>query len=156
MYKFQQCECGSTKIENKETSQCASCNKARRMAEKPPKTKKQYVGLKPVSAKKSIALAAKKRAYNEVDKLPQVCVSCGTTQNLTHSHVLTVKQFPQHEANPDNILIQCLSCHQTYENDKYTASQTQPSWPLQMEIMQRLEPEYYEFFKVKYPALFDH
>jgi nitrate/TMAO reductase-like tetraheme cytochrome c subunit len=157
--------CGR-KVENRDLGLCATHNKARRQDERPapePKQRKPLQArqglqsrstLRPVSDKQKIALAAKKEAYKEVDKGAQVCCSCGATSQLTHSHVLTVKQFPQHAANPSNILLECQDCHTVWEHNKPLAKQLHASWRLKMNIMFWLEPQYFEQFKMKYPELF--
>jgi hypothetical protein len=158
-------DCGA-KVENRDLGLCATHNKARRVGERPapePKQRKPLQArqglqsrstLRPVSDKQKTVLAAKKEAYKEVDKGPRICVSCNCTEMLTHSHVLTVKQFPKHAANPANILLECQDCHYIWEHDKPLAKQTQPSWAAKMLIMKTLEPQYFEQFKMKYPELF--
>ena len=165
MYRFIQCPCGSNKIENKDAGLCGTCNKARNKAERPavaprerkPLTTRQPFAnrstLAPISANMKQALAQKKKAYAVVDAGPQVCVSCGDTSNLTHSHVLTVGQFPQHRANPANILLECMDCHTTWEHNKPLAKATQASWAQKMAIMQQLEPAEFARFQAFNPHL---
>ena len=166
--------CGA-KSENRDLGLCATHNKARIKAEKPPAVPPQrkplqrvaiigHVGstganlaravIRQVSDKKRVALVAKKQAYAVVDAGPRVCVSCGTTERLTHSHVLTVGQFPQHEANPVNILLECAECHTIWEHNKAQAKRIQASWGRKMAIMQQLEPAEFARFQAFNPHLF--
>jgi hypothetical protein len=159
-------ECGR-KAENRELGLCATHNKARRVSERPPPPPKQYKGLKPgkplsngstlrpVSDKQKVKNAAKAAAFKVVDATqPHHCVSCGCTEMLTHSHVLTDKQFEKHEANPRNILLECQDCHNTWEHNKREAKAKHASWALKMEIWEELEPQDFMRFKIKNPALF--
>lgn len=154
-------ECGANS-ENKDLGLCATHNRLRRKEEKPPKEKKVYTlkrntaPIRPVSDKKAIALREKAKAYKVVDKRGAFCETCGkpsTVVALSHSHILPVGQFPQFEALPENILLQCYgssdSCHDVFENDKYTASKTQRTWPYCVSIMRKLAPQHCEMVLAK-------
>lgn len=158
-------QCGA-KVENRDLGLCATCNKARVKAERSapvPRTAKpmQRVGiighrsaLAPISAKMKVALSEKKKAYAVVDAGPRICCSCGGTDNLTHSHVLTVGRFPQHRANPANILLECMECHTVWEHDKSAAKRVHASWAQKMAIMEMLEPAEFVRFRAWNPHLF--
>jgi len=155
--------CNSNKIENKEFCLCATHNKARIKSENPKESKPARNGLpqsrKPirqVSSKQAVKNAQKAAAYAVVDATNEHwCVSCGEPNCLTHSHVLTEKQHEKHRANPENILLECQDCHYIWEHDKRTSCRIHPeSWALKMEIMERLEPQYFQQFKNNYPDLF--
>lgn len=160
-------ECGR-KSENRDLGLCATHNKARRVADRPAPPAKERKPLKPgkalssgstlrpVSDKQKVKNAAKDAAFKIVDATqPHHCVSCGESGcALTHSHVLTDKQFEKHEANPRNILLECPECHNTWEHNKRLARATHASWQLKMEIWEELEPQDFMRFKIKNPALF--
>lgn len=157
--------CGR-KTENRDLGLCATHNKARLRAERPapvPKERKSLTTrqplnkravLAPISAKMKTALADKKKAYAVVDAGPQICCSCGDTNGLTHSHVLTVGQFPEHRANPANILLECQECHMIWEHNKPLAKATQASWGQKMRIWAALEPQDFSRFQAFNPHLF--
>jgi hypothetical protein len=151
--------CGA-KSENRELGLCATHNRARLKSEKPVAPKKVYqmpratAPINPISSKKAVALRAKAKAYAVVDTGPRVCVSCGCTEQLTHSHVLTVGQFPEYEATPENILLECQPCHMVWEHDKHRAAREHASWGRKMAIMEALAPRYFARFQDKFPALF--
>lgn len=163
MYKFVQCPCGSNKIENKDAGLCGTCNKARNKAERMPTaarepksltTRQPFVNrstLPLISAKMKQALKEKKQAYAVVDAGPQICVSCGDTNNLTHSHIVPVGQHPELRAVPENIVLECMDCHTIYEHNKPLARRLHASWAHKMAVMQRLAPSYYELLQMKLP-----
>lgn len=151
-------ECGA-KSENKDLGLCATHNKARRKAEQPAPERKvcamprATAPMRPVSAKKAVALRAKAVAYKEVDATAaHVCVSCGSCQMLTHSHVLPVGNFPEFEATPANILLECQECHMVWEHDKHRAALLHASWSQKMRIIWTLAPWHYSLkFQGVYP-----
>lgn len=175
---MQVCRCGSTKIENKDKSTCASCNKADREAAREEsktqanktsslkrsgfKTKAEAVPLKrtalnPISKKQRAALNEKSKAYEEVSKRASgdFCETCGQTGvRLSRSHALSVGNFKLHESNPDNIVIECygssFSCHDLWEHRKKAYRKLYPeAFQRKMEVIQRLEPEYYRILLSK-------
>ncbi len=139
------------KLENRELSLCASCNRVRRAGQTVAVLKERRP-LAQVSAVRNEMLKGRKAAYTEVKaEQPQQCAACGTKRRLTPSHVLTQKQFPQHAINPDNIVILCQDCHTTWEHDKQDFRLTFPDvWALKLTIMQALEPAFCEQFKLKH------
>lgn len=144
------CGCGCTKVENRDLGLCASCNKSRRIGERPVLVKERKP-IAPISASRTAALKVRAVAYREVKKRECKCRACGTTQLLTPSHVLTQKQFPQHAANPENIVVLCQRCHELWEHHKAVFRELCPEvWEVKMKIMQELEPAYYQQFKAKH------
>lgn len=144
------CACGCTKLENRDLRLCASCNKARIVGERPVLVKERKP-IAPISASRTAACKVRAVAYREVKKTSTCCRACGTTQRLTPSHVLTQKQFPQHAANPANIVVLCQRCHDLWEHYKAAFRELCPEvWEAKMKIMQELEPAYYQQFKNKH------
>lgn len=145
------CKCGSSKIENRELKLCASCNRVRRAADTVAVIRERKP-LAQVSAVRSEMLKGRKVAYAEVkQEQPQHCAACGSKRRLTPSHVLTQKQFPAHALNPDNIVVLCQDCHNTWEHDKQDFRLTFPDvWALKLTIMQALEPAFYQQFVEKH------
>ena len=148
---MQVCPCGCIKIEHRELGLCGSCNRARIKAERPVVVKERKPIAK-ISTKRTAALKVRAVAYREVKLKQLCCAACGTRQNLTPSHVLTQKQFPQHRANPRNIVVLCGDrCHPLWEDNKTLFRELCPEvWQLKMSIMQELEPAYYRQFISKH------
>lgn len=129
---------------------CASCNKARIVGERPVVVKERKP-IAQVSAKRNAALVDRRKAYKSISLRVKCCEACGIQNDLTPSHVLTQKKFPQHAANPKNIVILCISCHHSWEHDKLGFRKDYPEvWQRKMDIMQALEPAYLEQLKLKY------
>jgi hypothetical protein len=146
--------CGSNKVENRDQGLCATHNKERLRGERPI-VEKERKGLRPVSVKQAEQLKERAKGYKEVLKRPQHCACCGDTRFLTPSHILSQGQFPQHRANPRNVVILCQIDHHTFEHYKDKFKLMFPAvWEEKMQIMQELEPQEYERFKAKHPTLF--
>jgi hypothetical protein len=146
--------CGSTKIENRDTGTCATCNKADRQAEKPVVVKERK-GLKPVSDKRAKKLVSRAKAYKQVKEEQPCCACCGSRWRLTPSHVLSQGQFGRHMDNPCNLITLCQVDHNLWEHYKDKFAVMFPDvWNEKMKIMQELEPQEFERFKANHPNLF--
>lgn len=146
------CKCGSNKIENRDLCLCASCNRLNRASTSAVAVKERK-SLAQVSPLRSVALKARQVAYKEVKKREDKCACCGTVYDLTPSHVLTQKKFPDHAADPFNVVVLCAEHHNEWEHDKASFRKNFPAvWERKMNIMQVLEPAYYEQFKAKHGA----
>jgi hypothetical protein len=113
-----------------------------------PPRKKPMAGAKKPMARtgKLAAETPKARATRtQVQKacpLAACCVACGTNQQLTRSHILTVKMHPSQAANPLNVLTLCWPDHCIWENDKRRFRQLYPeAFALKMERMHALNPQ---------------
>ena len=72
---------------------------------------------------------------------PHFCKSCGATnKNLSCSHTLSVRNFPQYSDDTDNILLMCLSCHARIENWDIVGMHYEQQI---REYVQSVEPEHY-------------
>jgi len=154
----QPCE---AKAENRDLSLCATHNKQRIKDERPPPPPKVYKGLQSkavLSSRSTLRLvsdrqkgqnAAIARAYKVVDARPAICVSCGATSGLTHSHVLTRGKWEAHEDNPENILRECQECHTIWEHNKPQAKLLHASWNQKIDIIKMLEPGYLRELQMK-------
>jgi len=104
--------------------------------------------LAPVSKKQ----AATRREVSAACPLGAYCLACGTSQQLTRSHILTQKQFPRHAANPQNVITLCWADHCIWENEKARFARLYPDvWQEKLRRMQWLEPNYYALFRSKHP-----
>lgn len=75
--------------------------------------------LNPISKAQRKSLDNKKKAYEYMKKnKAQVCTGCGTTENLTHSHLIPISQRKDLEANLVNLTYHCMDCHTIWEHDK--------------------------------------
>lgn len=78
------------------------------------------------------------------------CACCGSSYNLSRSHALTRKQFPQHAANPNNMLVLCIEHHMVFEHNKLVFAQKWPAvWAKKVAMMRALEPSYCVFMLEK-------
>lgn len=142
------CKCGGRHVEHRELQLCSSCNRARRAGENPLPVKAPKA-IAAVSLHRAAALKVQKKAYATITA--KCCEACGRPGKLDNSHVLTQKQFPQHRANPFNILKLCRDDHEMWEHKKLKFRAAYPEvWATSMHVMQELEPQYYEEFKVKH------
>jgi ribosomal protein S14 len=107
---------------------------------------------KPLPARSARQMATSKAISAACPLGPDArCAACGARQGLSRSHVLTRKQFPQHAANPANLVVLCIHpCHATWEDKKLLFRQLHPQvWALKMAAIRQLEPSYYAFFLAK-------
>lgn len=108
--------------------------------------------LQPVSKKQ----ATTRRQVSAACPLGSHCEACGTSQQLTRSHVLTQKQHPGQAANPLNVMTLCWQpCHCLWENNKPAFARAYPeAFAEKMRRMKLLDAQAYAFFRVKNPSLF--
>lgn len=112
---------------------------------------KERKPLNPISAARALQLKTRQVAYREVKKTQNACACCGTVYELTPSHVLTQKKFPEHAANPVNIVVLCREHHDEWEHNKASFCLHFPNiWKVKMNIMQALAPDYFQQFKIKH------
>lgn len=109
--------------------------------------------LKPVSEKAKASRAAISKAC----PLAPHCAACGTTQQLTRSHILTQKQHPHQAANPLNVLTLCgelaNGCHALWENHKTEFARRYPhAYAEKVRRMLLVDPAAGRFFLNKNPA----
>lgn len=103
--------------------------------------------LKPVSEKAKASRAAISKAC----PLAPHCAACGTTQQLTRSHILTQKQHPHQAANPLNVVTLCWEHHCSWENQKQAFRAQFPHvWNIKLSAMRQLNRSYYALFCLKH------
>lgn len=84
--------------------------------------------------------------------LESYCYACGSSRELTRSHILTQKQHPKQAANPLNVLTLCWPCHSTWENNKARFARDYPeAWAETLRRMQLVDPQAHAFFRLKHP-----
>lgn len=99
--------------------------------------------IKPVSDEQKV----KRAAITKACPLAACCLVCETPHGLTRSHILTVKQHPQHAANPLNVVTLCWPHHCVWENQKQEFKRNHPeAWNAKLAAMRRLNRSYYAFF----------
>lgn len=104
--------------------------------------------LRPVSQEQ----ATTRRQVSAACPLGLYCLACGTSQQLTRSHILTQKAFPRHAANPQNVVTLCWADHCIWENEKARFARLYPDvWAEKLRRMKWLEPNYYALFRSKHP-----
>lgn len=156
---MQVCKCGSFKIENKDLSLCSVCNRERRKAEAPQKPQKVYelkrTEIKAVSTKKAAALSRKHKTQQEMAKKDiRWCETCGRADRpLSHSHVLSVGQYPQFEAVAENQIYECFgsrdSCHDVWENGTLEQKMEQSTWQRKIDVIMKLQPKHFNKIMLK-------
>lgn len=149
--------CGSLKVENKEKALCATHN---REARKAPAKIKPKTPLKKVSTKKAAALV--KLAKTKVKKREEAvrwCEGCGRSDlPLSHSHILSVANYPHLEADPENLVYECYSergdereysCHTITEVGTLEMQESLSNWPKKLRYILKHAPEHLEKIKLR-------
>lgn len=150
----------------KEVKECTEvgkyslCGEHKHLKQYQPKIKKTYSlkksplkksagKINKISKKESLNIRAKHKAYNKLAELiPHACSGCGTTSNLTHSHLVPVGQNKSLEAVISNITYHCVDCHHIWEHDienrKYLND-----YDINMEKISVLDPQYFNLITSK-------
>lgn len=83
------------------------------------------------------------------------CLGCRGTWFLTPSHCWSQKHYPQHRANPRNILILCVNCHDSFENNKLKFRRVCPvAWAETLRRMEEVDGPAFRRFQTLNPHLF--
>jgi hypothetical protein len=157
-YVVDQCSmCGRMRpIVNKKYTCCDKCNHFRLNANKPkpaPKIKKT----RPHSKSREQAEIDKqlRLVYEEIAREREhVCTGCGTTRNLSHSHLISRGKRRDLICNKQNIKYHCLStpdrvgCHQIWESDAERRI-LMNDYEENMVIIKELDPQEYEMLRWK-------
>lgn len=110
--------------------------------------------LRSVSPQQGRANREKGKAYKVLKERVQWCESCGTRHDLTPSHALTEKQHKHQAANPANLFLLCVACHDCWENRKREFARMAPDvWARKLQIIKQLSPQQYALLAGKYPDL---
>jgi hypothetical protein len=105
---------------------------------------------KPLPARSSRQVATSKAISAACPLTGTYCSCCGSSYNLSRSHALTRKQFPQHAANPNNMLVLCWDHHMLFEHSKPAFAREWPAvWARKVGMMRALEPSYCAFMLEK-------
>jgi hypothetical protein len=148
-------------IENEDLCLCASCNKARRKAEKEAAKPKKFHEIRKVSEKKAKALREKHKAYSKMDLVtPPFCSGCGRSGvPLSHSHIIPVGQYPQFEAVVENLVYDCIapnpemngghSCHDIWEHGDWQAVKQLSNLQERLNVIIKLCPAYFNLMMIK-------
>ena len=79
-----------------------------------------------------------------------ICTGCGTTQRLSHSHLIPRSRRKDLEAAIDNLTYHCLSigeikgCHDIWEHGTLQQKSQLNDFTDNMQYIKRIDPEYYE------------
>ncbi len=152
-------ECGNTTvIVNKKHKLCNVCNRKRLGTEtKQWKPKKTYQ-LKRTPIKKSSKRikvsgdsSAIKQAYSVMaDTRERVCTGCGTTKQLTHSHIIPRSRRKDLEASLDNLTYHCMSCHIKWESGTPKLMKELNDFDSMMDYISRIDEKYHLLLKSKF------
>jgi 5-methylcytosine-specific restriction endonuclease McrA len=73
---------------------------------------------KQISEKQILSIQSKKLTYERIkNEREHVCTGCGTTENLTHSHLIPISKRKDLENEINNITYHCIHCHSIWENN---------------------------------------
>jgi len=100
-----------------------------------------------ICMKKNKDLEWYKEQWNKSSKR---CMECGLLirhfSPMFISHIITKGSFPQLRHHPENCMIYCMNCHQTWEFGDRKKMRT---YDQAQEIAERLKREYYEGLRKK-------
>ena len=132
--------CGTeTFIVNANYKCCNRCNK-KRLSKRSNPTKE----------KRKLIEEKKKDVYAEMAATREhVCSGCGTTQRLSHSHIIPISRRPDLATDINNIVYDCMSfgdivgCHNIYEHGTEEQKRNLFNYEERMEYIRKTEPSLY-------------
>ncbi len=157
--KIQECSgCSKTlPIVNRKYMLCNVCNRKRLQGEEsglkrplkrtPLKSRKRVnsVSIKQKEKNKSI-----KATYDLMSKIREhVCTGCGTTKNLSHSHIIPRSRRSDLVDNIENITYHCLvkdgsrGCHDVWEHGTLEERKTLNDYTALMKYIKKVDPQWY-------------
>lgn len=147
-----QCDCGKKKlIVNKHFYLCETKNKERLDSKKQPKNSiKIKSNIKQHSNRKDDKKERLKAVYEEISKNREhICESCGSKNNLTHSHIIPRSRRSDLVFSDENIIYQCINCHTIWEHGDINEKKKLRNYDNMMNYIYRVDMEYYNLLKFK-------
>jgi len=132
-------------VENKTTGLCASHAKIERdKRKKASLPKKEPYKIPSLSEKGKERLKEKQKAYRSMEAKGryEYCGGCGTSSMLTHSHLLPVSQYAELEAVEENIVCDCVTCHNIWEHGNWEAIHKLKDIEFRLQRCDELNPLY--------------
>ena len=104
---------------------------------------KNYKKVNKISEKQNNTNKILHTIYDIMDARPdKKCFFCGTTNNLTHCHLIRRSYSQKLIVHPLNIVHACLDCHTNYD-DKPGERKQLPNYDKALERIFMLDEEYY-------------
>jgi hypothetical protein len=137
--------CGNIHIENRDLQLCHSCNKARRKEPKKQKPRKKINQMSQKTARRKREMQQAQKQMRDLNI--RYCQSCGRTDRpISHSHIIPEGAYPQHSANPANMMYECYGdsdcCHDIWERGTIQQKMQMPTWREKINLISLLEPAY--------------
>lgn len=94
-----------------------------------------------------IKKSLRQKIYNE---RPHFCTGCGSSQNLSLSHLIPVSKRKDLENCEENIVFHCLSigkrgCHECHESNNYWQMSALNDFEQNMKTIKKLDRQHWEF-----------
>jgi 5-methylcytosine-specific restriction endonuclease McrA len=105
-------------------------------------------GIRKKSKKQNSIDRELKKVYSEMAlEREHYCTGCGTTEQLTHSHLIPRSRRRDLITDPNNIQYHCLSCHVKWEDG--VLSNEMSDYEVNMEYLLKKDNEYYNIKRLK-------
>lgn len=89
-----------------------------------------------------------KKVYQEMAiNRPHLCTSCGTSHQLSHSHLIPRSRRRDLVADPNNITYHCLTCHKKWENG--TTADEMADFKRNMDYIKSVDEQYFHIREQK-------
>lgn len=158
------CQCDKP-IVNRRHMLCNECNRKRLHPDTESfeiKRQKQRIALVNKYKPKPISIKQKQRnieitdTYREMARVRErMCTGCGTTQRLSHSHIIPRSRRKDLEANIDNLTYHCLSigdirgCHDIWEHGTMEEKKSLYDFEQNMQYIKSVDEVYYRLLSLK-------
>jgi 5-methylcytosine-specific restriction endonuclease McrA len=101
--------------------------------------------LKRISKKQSLVNRKLKKIYEEIySERGHYCTGCGTSDSLTHSHIIPRSRRADLTTDKRNITYHCLSCHNKWEGKQRVELM---DYERNMAYIKEVDKEYYYLIK---------
>lgn len=147
-----ECDCGKKRlIVNKHYYLCEIKNKQRLQSQKQHKIKQNNkVNINNNKKQNSLKKAAQIALYKEIERTrDNICESCGTTQNLTHSHIIPKSIRSDLGLEITNIIYQCINCHTIWEHGSWEQKMKLSNFNKMMNYIKETDLKYYNLLVYK-------
>ena len=105
--------------------------------------------INPISSKQKSISENLSKVYSNIDQKEKLyCRGCGTTTNLSHSHIIPRSRRRDLVTEPNNITLHCNRCHLIWEHGTLEELQSLQDFSKNLEYIKSVDLEYYNIINI--------
>jgi coenzyme F420-reducing hydrogenase gamma subunit len=145
-------ECNNLRLEDNKIKNSDSIDEVNERLLKQRKTLLNTTKLKQVSSKQNVRNTLLSKVYRQIaSEREMVCTGCGTSQNLSNSHIIPRSRQPNMTTEPTNITYHCLDkCHPIWETHDIRQMKQLFDFEDNMQYIKVWDIDYYNVLMNKY------